>query len=274
MFELDGVACQGLPFFYPYSAGVPESFPAFFRNVCRYARGEAEAGTQGMNRDLFDGASARKFSREEALRVIHNAVQPVAASFGLDVWGIELAGAGRPVVRIFVDAPASALPSEACSPEENDAPGVQGGVGVEQCAEISRMVGLALDVEDVFPDAWTLEVSSPGMDRPFFKASQLLPYVGRELDVTRWNPHPAYAPRKKFRGTLVRAGGDDFTLHVDDMPPPLCEADIDMTWDSVRRARLVPVFPDTSKPGKKAAPGVPRGTAAKKSAGGGKKHES
>ena len=105
----------------------------------------------------------------------------------------------------------------------------------------------------------------------FFKASQLLPYVGRELDVTLWNPHPAYAPRKKFRGTLVRAGGDDFTLHVDDMPPPLCEADIDMTWDSVRRARLVPVFPDTSKPGKKAAPGVPRGTAAKKSAGGGKK---
>lgn len=80
------------------------------------------------------------------------------------------------------------------------------------------MVGLALDVEDVFPDAWTLEVSSPGMDRPFFKASQLLPYVGRELDVTLWNPHPAYAPRKKFRGTLVRAGGDDFTLHVDDMP--------------------------------------------------------
>ena len=105
MFELDGVACQGLPFFYPYSAGVPESFPAFFRIVCRYARGEAEAGTQGMNRDLFEGASARKFSREEALRLIHDAVQPVAASFGLDVWGIELAGAGRPVVRIFVDAP-------------------------------------------------------------------------------------------------------------------------------------------------------------------------
>lgn len=55
------VACQGLPFFYPYSVGVPESSPAFFRNVCRYARGEAEAGTQGMNRDLFEGASAVNF---------------------------------------------------------------------------------------------------------------------------------------------------------------------------------------------------------------------
>lgn len=238
-----------------------------------------------MSKELFDRAPARKLSREDLLRVIREAAEPAAASFGLEIWGIELAGAGRPVARIYVDAPACARTPDIVPADDSadapsdvmtgvpaaDASGVQGGVGIDQCAEISRMVGLALDVEEVFPDAWTLEISSPGLDRPFFRAAQLPPYVGRELDVTLWDAHPAHAPRKKFRGTLVRAGEDDFTLHVDDMAPPEREADIDMTWNSVRRARLVPVFPDTSKPGKSAAPGVRKDAAAKKSAGGGKK---
>ncbi len=245
-----------------------------------------------MSKELFDRAPARKLSREELLRVVHEAAEPVTASFGLEIWGIELAGAGRPVIRIYVDVPLSAknfsgdgtelLPEPAANTTapntsaektlvEDDASLLQGGVGIDQCAEISRMVGLALDVEEIFPDAWTLEISSPGMDRPFFRSSQLIPYVGQELDVTLWDAHPAYAPRKKFRGTLVRAGENDFALRVNDMAPPERQADIVMIWDGVRRARLVPVFPDTSKPGKPSAPGAPKGTAAKKSTGGGKK---
>ncbi len=224
-----------------------------------------------MNRELFDRTPARKRSREDILRAVREAAEPAAASFGLEVWGIELAGAGRPVVRIYVDAPVSMRePDAPFLSAGDDAPGVQGGAGVEQCAEISRMVGLALDVEEIFPDAWTLEISSPGLDRPFFHPSQMLPYMGRELDVSLWEAHPACAPRRKFRGVLVRAGENGFTLHVDDMMPPEREADIDMPWDGVRRARLVPVFPDTGKPGKNAASGG-RGGTAKKSAGGGRK---
>lgn len=245
-----------------------------------------------MSKEFFDRAPARKLSREELLRVVREAAEPAVASFGLEIWGIELAGAGRPVIRIYIDVPPSAesFPGESAKllsgapagtaaehasagkvPAEDDASLAQGGVGIEQCAEISRMVGLALDVEEIFPDAWTLEISSPGMDRPFFRSSQLIPYVGQELDVTLWDAHPAYAPRKKFRGTLVRTGENDFVLRVNDMAPPERQADIVIIWDGVRRARLVPVFPDTSKPGKASAPGAPRGTAAKKSAGGGKK---
>lgn len=219
-----------------------------------------------MSKELFERASARKLSREELLRVVGEAAEPVTASFGLEIWGIELTGAGRPVIRIYVDVPPSAK-----NFSEDDTSLRQSGVGIDQCAEISRMVGLALDVEEIFPDAWTLEISSPGMDRPFFRSSQLIPYVGQELDVTLWDAHPAYAPRKKFRGTLVRAGENDFVLRVNDMAPPERQADIVMIWDGVRRARLVPVFPDTSKPGKPSAPGAPKGTAAKKSTGGGKK---
>lgn len=122
-----------------------------------------------MNRELFDSTPARKRSREDILRAVREAAEPAAASFGLEVWGIELAGAGRPVVRIYVDAPVSMRePDAPFLSAGDDAPGVQGGAGVEQCAEISRMVGLALDVEEIFPDAWTLEISSPGSGSSLF----------------------------------------------------------------------------------------------------------
>ena len=206
-----------------------------------------------MNRELFDSTPARKRSREDILRAVREAAEPAAASFGLEVWGIELAGAGRPVVRIYVDAPVSMRePVAPFLSAGDDAPGVQGGAGVEQCAEISRMVGLALEVDEVFADAWVLEVSSPGMDRLFFQASQLAPYAGSEIDVTLTDPHPDIAGRRKFRGPLVNVSGDTFTMEVllapaaGEKPAP---SNVSIRWDWVRKARLVPVFPDTSKPG-------------------------
>ena len=103
-------------------------------------------------------------SKEELLRRITEAAAPAAASFGLELWGIELIGSGRPVARVFVDAPASA----AALPAEENGDRLPPGVTVDQCAEVSRtVVGLALDVEELFSDAWTLEVSSPAWNAPF-----------------------------------------------------------------------------------------------------------
>ena len=62
-----------------------------------------------MSKELFERASARKLSREELLRVVGEAAEPVTASFGLEIWGIELTGAGRPVIRIYVDVPPSRI---------------------------------------------------------------------------------------------------------------------------------------------------------------------
>lgn len=182
-------------------------------------------------------------SPEQLVRRVREAAGPVVASFGLMLWGIEVVAGGRTVVRVYVDAP-----SDGGSGED----GVLEGVSVDQCAEISRMVGLALDVDEVFSDAWVLEVSSPGMDRMFFEPAQLSPYEGREIDVTLTDPHPDIAGRRKFRGPLVSVSGDAFVMEVllapaeGEKPAP---SNVSIRWDWVRKARLVPVFPDTSKPG-------------------------
>ena len=223
-----------------------------------------------MSKEIFEKAPSRAIPRDEMLRVIREAAEPAVASFGLEIWGIELAGAGKPVVRIFVDPPVrTAEELAALAAEDGESTSAQGGVDIGQCAEISRLTGIALDVEGIFSGAWTLEISSPGMDRPFFRTAQLPPYIGQELDVTLWDAHPDFANRKRFHGALVSAAENSFSLHMDDINPSEGGADIEFIWDSVRKARLVPVFPDTSKPGKQPAP--KKEGAAKKSAGGGKK---
>lgn len=187
-------------------------------------------------------------SPEQLVRRVREAAEPVIASFDLMLWGIEVVSGGRTVVRVYVDAPAGSSAMENGSGED----GVLEGVSVDQCAEISRMVGLALDVDEVFSDAWVLEVSSPGMDRLFFEPSQLASYAGRELDVMLSDPHPDIAGRRKFRGPLVSVAGDSFVMGVllapaeGEKPAP---SNVSIRWDWVRKARLVPVFPDTSKPG-------------------------
>ena len=187
-------------------------------------------------------------SPEQIVRRVREAADPVIASFGLELWGIEVVAGGRTVVRVYVDAPAGSEAPEAGDGEN----GVLEGVSVDQCAEISRMVGLALDVDEVFADAWVLEVSSPGMDRMFFAPSQLAPYAGREIDVTLADPHPEISGRRKFKGPLVSVSSDAFVMEVllvpasGEKPVP---SNVSIRWDWVRKARLVPVFPDTSKPG-------------------------
>lgn len=187
-------------------------------------------------------------SPEQLVRRVREAAEPVVASFGLMLWGIEVVAGGRTVVRVYVDAPAGGEAAEGGSGED----GVLEGVSVDQCAEISRMVGLALDVDEVFADAWVLEVSSPGMDRLFFEPSQLAPYAGCEIEVMLTDPHPDIAGRRKFRGPLVSVSGDSFVMEVlcapseGEKPAP---SNVFIRWDWVRKARLVPVFPDTSKPG-------------------------
>ncbi|GAB6036533.1 ribosome maturation factor RimP [Fundidesulfovibrio butyratiphilus] len=144
--------------------------------------------------------------------------EPFVQTLGLTLWGLEIAGgAGRPLVRLFLDSPQ--------------------GVDVEQCAQVSRQVGLALDVEDLIRGSYQLEVSSPGLERRFFAFSQLAPYVGRVLDVTLAAPVEG---RKRFRGLLAELGADDFRLD--------CEGvSFRFAWADVSKARLVHEF-ETPKP--------------------------
>lgn len=174
---------------------------------------------------------------------------PLADALGIALWGIEILAGGRMVVRVYVDVrPGAAAPDAAPQGEPSEG-GAPESVTIDQCARLSRQLGLALEVEDVFRDAYVLEVSSPGFERPFFEAAQLVAYTGRTIELTLALPHPAWPGRRKFRGTIVGVDGDTLTFLPDAAPrPDEAPAPLSVAWDDVRKAHLVHIFPDTTRP--------------------------
>ena len=91
----------------------------------------------------------------------------VAGSFGLEIFDVQFRREARGMVlRVRIDRPGSGAPGEE-------------GVTVEDCASVSRDLSAILDVEDVVPTAYVLEVSSPGLDRPLRRADEYRRFSGR-----------------------------------------------------------------------------------------------
>ena len=100
----------------------------------------------------------------------------VAASSGLEIVDIEFLGGGKArMLRVFLDKPAAGSDPLA-------------GVTHEDCANFSREFGTILDVEDVMPGAYTLEVSSPGLDRKLIKAADFTRFTGSRMKLTTRQP--------------------------------------------------------------------------------------
>ena len=94
--------------------------------------------------------------------------------------------------------------------------------------------------------------ASPAVPQPLAEPAQLSPYLGRDIDVALLDPHPEIAGRRKFKGPLKAVDGDRFTVEVllsvseGEKPAP---TEVSIRWDMVKKARLIHIFPDTSKPG-------------------------
>jgi len=87
-----------------------------------------------------------------------------------------------------------------------------GSMSLDDCAAISRQVSAVLDVEDVIPTAYRLEVSSPGIDRPLVKLSDYTKYAGHAVKVETVLPING---RKRFAGTIEGVTGNDVNIVVD-----------------------------------------------------------
>lgn len=195
---------------------------------------------------------------------ITDLADPIVKALGLDIWGVEVAQAGRTVLRLFVDvpspagedsAPADAMPDAADqAAEEGPIPAAM-SASIDQCEEISRHLGLALEVEDVMPDAYVLEVSTPGLSRRFFRLEQMRPYLD---DMVEARLHTAFEGRRIWRGRLLSVDGEDLQLAPASISPdgdilPEDVPPVRLPWESVRRATRIHIFRQPTKPGKKPA---------------------
>ncbi len=200
----------------------------------------------------------------DRIEIVTRLATPLAASLGLEIWGVEITSSSRPLVRVYVDVPDLLLPSIEEPVEDTDKTVIshpvgaasgnnadsaaRPGVNIDQCAELSRLLGLSLDVEDIFVSGWTLEVSSPGLERPFFHLDQMRPYLGREIEATLSAPLDTWPGRKKFCGILQQIENGCFTLDLPLIPVAKRRADepasVSIPWSCVRKASLVHIFPE------------------------------
>jgi ribosome maturation factor RimP len=126
--------------------------------------------------------------------------EPLIAAEGLELLEVEwLKEHGGWVLRLFIDKPG-------------------GQVGVDECAAASHAVDKALDVEDVIPHEYSLEVSSPGLDRPLKKLAHFQAVKGQQVRIKTFAPlfEP---PRKNFLGTLKDVAADAVTVEVEGAGP-------------------------------------------------------
>jgi len=123
----------------------------------------------------------------------------VAASSGLEVIEVEFLGGGKArMLRVFLDKPAAG----------NDP---MAGVTHEDCANFSREFGTILDVEDVMPGSYTLEVSSPGLDRKLVKAADFTRFTGSRLKLMTREP---VNNNRHFEGRLESFENGRLTLDL------------------------------------------------------------
>ena len=118
---------------------------------------------------------------------IREIAQRVATSRGLVIWDIQSRReASGHVVRVFIDRP-----GPSATPEES--------VSIEDCEQVNRELSTILDVEDPLPFAYTLEVSSPGLDRPLRAAGDYQRFAGRRAKIVVREP---VDNQKAFEGRL------------------------------------------------------------------------
>jgi ribosome maturation factor RimP len=123
-------------------------------------------------------------------------LEPIVAGEGLELLDVEYVREKEGwVLRLFIDKPG-------------------GKVGLDECTQVSRAVDPVLDVEDIVPQEYSLEVSSPGVNRPLKKLRHFEQVKGQKVKVKTFGPL-GEPPRKNFSGTLTEVESDVITVDVE-----------------------------------------------------------
>ncbi|GEK70028.1 ribosome maturation factor RimP [Paracoccus denitrificans] len=157
--------------------------------------------THGPPRPVFRiwGISMTDLIAKTAIdRRLAEIISPVIEDLGFELVRIRLQGGKTATLQIMADRP-------------------EGGINVDDCADISTAVSAILDVEDPLEDAYHLEVSSPGIDRPLTRLKDFETFEGYEARLETNQPIDG---RKRFKGVLAGVekgeGGDEVLLNIEE----------------------------------------------------------
>jgi ribosome maturation factor RimP len=142
--------------------------------------------------------------------LLHERLVTLISSMGYELVGCEVLGhAGQMIFRIYID-------------------GVN-GVTIDDCSRVSHQVSAMMDVEDVFQDRYSLEVSSPGIDRPLFEIAHYRKYIGSLVKIRL---HAPINQRRQYKGILCKVEGDDLYLLVE-------EVEVKIPFSAVEKGNLL-----------------------------------
>ena len=138
---------------------------------------------------------------------IEDAIEPIVSSHGCQLWGIELLrGKKRPTIRVYIDAIA--------------------GASIDDCEKVAKDLNYELALNDAFLDQdYILEVSSPGIDRKFFKAEQLSAFLKEEFDLKLKEIKNG---KKSFVAKLIDVNDDEILFYYGEEKMSLSFIDLDL----------------------------------------------
>jgi ribosome maturation factor RimP len=139
-------------------------------------------------------------------------LEPVVEDLGYELVLVELVGTGQRTLRLYIDAP--------------------GGVNLDDCEQVSRNVSAMLDVDDPIAGTYSLEVSSPGLERPLVREAHFRNHVGERVKIRLARE---VLGRKRFTGTLAEVIDGGVVVEVDGEP-------YELSYDDIESARLAPEF--------------------------------
>lgn len=147
-------------------------------------------------------------------RRIAEIIEPVIEDLGFELVRVRLMGGDTKTLQIMADKP-------------------DGAIEVDDCAKISTEVSATLDVEDPLEDAYSLEVSSPGIDRPLTRFKDFQTWEGHEAKL---ETSEMIDGRKRFKGQLAGVDGEDVLIEIEHQGAPTT---IGLKFDWLSDAKLV-----------------------------------
>ncbi len=167
--------------------------------------------------------------------ILEGLIRPVVTGLGYECWGIAFLSQGRhTLLRVYIDRPQSApiAAADAETAQEDAIQESESGIFLEDCERVSRQLSAVLDVEDPIAGDYTLEVSSPGMDRPLYTLDQYRRFTGSQIALVLRMP---FEGRRKYQGLLKGVEEDEVVIQVD-------QEEYLFPFEGIEKANVVPQF--------------------------------